>query len=114
MVRPPSCLPFEIDEFCYLERCDTLPGMTGLWQVKGKNKTTFSEMMILDVNYARNMSLWLDLKILCGTIPAVLIQVLDTRKRRRQHQQHALDRQADDPLRRRNLQEDLNKITGTQ
>jgi lipopolysaccharide/colanic/teichoic acid biosynthesis glycosyltransferase len=53
-------------------RFDVLPGITGLWQVKGKNATTFSEMMQLDLAYVRRRSLGLDLLILLLTIPAVI------------------------------------------
>ena len=52
-------------------RFDVLPGITGLWQVKGKNTTTFSRMMQLDLAYVRRRSLALDLMILCWTIPTV-------------------------------------------
>ena len=57
------------------QRFDTLPGLTGLWQVSGKNKTTFSEMIAMDLYYTENKSLWLDLKILMMTIPALLSQL---------------------------------------
>jgi lipopolysaccharide/colanic/teichoic acid biosynthesis glycosyltransferase len=53
-------------------RFDVLPGITGLWQVKGKNARTFSEMMQLDLAYVRRRSLMLDLAILVLTIPAVV------------------------------------------
>jgi len=56
-----------------------LPGLTGLWQVSGKNKTTFSEMIAMDLHYTENKSLWLDLKILMMTIPALLSQLKATR-----------------------------------
>jgi len=48
------------------------PGMTGLWQVRGRNRTTFDEMVRLDLRYAHKWSLWLDLKILLETPFAVL------------------------------------------
>ena len=53
-------------------RFDVLPGLTGLWQVSGKNKTTFNEMNQLDVDYVERRSLWLDVKIMLMTFPAVL------------------------------------------
>jgi lipopolysaccharide/colanic/teichoic acid biosynthesis glycosyltransferase len=53
--------------------------MTGLWQVSGKNRTTFEQMIELDVQYARRCSPWLDLKILLRTIPAVFRQFMDKR-----------------------------------
>jgi hypothetical protein len=57
-----------------------VPGLTGLWQVSGKNKTTFVEMIQLDVKYAKNKTLWWDLKIILMTVPALVIQMLETRR----------------------------------
>ena len=48
------------------------PGMTGLWQVSGRSRLTYEEMVQLDIEYARNRSLWLNVRILFRTIPAVL------------------------------------------
>ena len=48
------------------------PGITGLWQVKGRSRVTFDEMVRLDIQYLRNWSLGLDLKILLDTPRAVL------------------------------------------
>jgi hypothetical protein len=45
--------------------------------VSGKNKTTFSEMIAMDIFYARNMSVWLDVKIILKTIPALIEQTLE-------------------------------------
>jgi len=53
-------------------RFDVSPGITGLWQVSGKNRTTFSEMMQLDMAYIRRRSLWLDVTILLRTFLAVV------------------------------------------
>ncbi len=55
MVGPRPCLPYECDKYLpwQCERFNTLPGLTGLWQVSGKNRTTFNEMMQLDIEYAR-------------------------------------------------------------
>jgi lipopolysaccharide/colanic/teichoic acid biosynthesis glycosyltransferase len=85
LVGPRPCLPYECDNYLpwQRERFDTLPGLTGLWQVSGKNRTTFVEMMQLDIKYARNKTLWLDLAIILRTIPAILGQILQTRKRRK-------------------------------
>lgn len=87
LVGPRPCLPYEYDNYepAQKRRFDTLPGLTGLWQVSGKNKTTFSEMIALDVRYSREKSVWLDLKIMFKTIPALVSQVRDTRRRRKQH-----------------------------
>ncbi|MCL2713011.1 MAG: sugar transferase [Alphaproteobacteria bacterium] len=48
------------------------PGITGLWQVSGRNSTTFDERVAHDTFYARNWSIWLDLKIVLRTVPTVL------------------------------------------
>ena len=52
-------------------RFAALPGITGWWQVKGRCRVSFEEMMRMDLDYINNASLWLDLKILLLTIPAV-------------------------------------------
>jgi exopolysaccharide biosynthesis polyprenyl glycosylphosphotransferase len=54
-------------------RLSMKPGITGLWQVKGRNELTFEEWMRLDLEYIDNWSLWLDVKIALKTIPAVLL-----------------------------------------
>jgi exopolysaccharide production protein ExoY len=81
LVGPRPCIPYEYEQFtdAYKRRCDTLPGLTGLWQVKGKNKTTFEEMMALDLDYANTKSVLLDLKIIGMTIPAIVNQARDAR-----------------------------------
>ena len=56
-------------------RCEAPPGLTGLWQVSGKNKTTFEEQINLDLYYVEDKSLWLDLKVMALTIPAILLLV---------------------------------------
>jgi lipopolysaccharide/colanic/teichoic acid biosynthesis glycosyltransferase len=48
-------------------RFTCLPGMTGLWQISGKNRLSFPEMIRLDIRYARSMSVWIDLWILMST-----------------------------------------------
>jgi lipopolysaccharide/colanic/teichoic acid biosynthesis glycosyltransferase len=48
------------------------PGITGLWQVEGRSKTSFDDMVRLDLRYIRNWSLWLDVKILFKTIIVVV------------------------------------------
>src|SRR5215469_5091349 len=54
------------------DRLAALPGITGWWQVKGRCQVSFEGMIGMDVDYIRRASLWLDLKILFLTIPAVL------------------------------------------
>jgi lipopolysaccharide/colanic/teichoic acid biosynthesis glycosyltransferase len=53
-------------------RLEALPGITGLWQVFGRNSTTFDERLRLDVAYIRNISFWLDLKIIAWTLLSVV------------------------------------------
>ncbi|MDQ2919058.1 MAG: sugar transferase, partial [Verrucomicrobiota bacterium] len=52
------------------------------WQVNGKNKTTFNEMIEMDIFYAKNLSLGLDLKIVLQTIPALFDQTIESFGRR--------------------------------
>ncbi len=87
LVGPRPCLPFEYDRYLpwQRERFHALPGLTGLWQVSGKNRTTFEEMVALDIRYAREKSLWMDLKIVSGTVPALFQQVLDARREKAKH-----------------------------
>jgi lipopolysaccharide/colanic/teichoic acid biosynthesis glycosyltransferase len=82
LVGPRPCLPYEYEKYLpwQKERFDSLPGLTGLWQVSGKNKTTFLEMIQLDIRYAKNKNLWWDLKIILMTVPAVIIQLLEARR----------------------------------
>jgi exopolysaccharide production protein ExoY len=95
LVGPRPCLPYEYERYLprHRGRCATLPGLTGLWQVSGKNRTTFEEMIDLDLDYCRKKNLWLDLGIIAMTIPAIFIQVWDTLKRkaaeRRKHHEQA-------------------------
>jgi len=71
--RPP--LPYELQQYKPWHRgrvLEAVPGMTGLWQVVGRSRTTFDEMVRLDLRYARTMSLWFDIKILLATPAAVI------------------------------------------
>ncbi len=70
--RPP--IPEEVATYddWHLQRLLVQPGVTGLWQVNGRSRLTFDEMVRLDLYYAENWSPWLDTKILLRTIPAVL------------------------------------------
>jgi len=81
LVGPRPCTPHEFGRYqaWQQERVDAPPGLTGYWQVNGKNKTTFTEMINMDIFYTKNMSLWLDLTIMVKTFPAVLAQVIETR-----------------------------------
>ena len=70
--RPP--IPYEVEEYelRHRKRLDMKPGITGLWQVSGRNRLTFEEMVGIDLYYIENWSLWLDLKIILLTLPAIL------------------------------------------
>ncbi len=70
--RPP--LPYELEQYQEWHRrrlLHTKPGITGLWQVSGRSRTTFDEMVRLDLDYIENASLLLDMKILLDTPRAV-------------------------------------------
>ncbi|MGH7494584.1 MAG: sugar transferase [bacterium] len=72
--RPP--IPYEVEEYekWHCRRfLEVKPGITGLWQVSGRNKTTFDEMVRLDIYYTKNWSLALDLRILLKTVKVMLI-----------------------------------------
>ncbi len=81
LVGPRPCTPHEFGRYqsWQQDRVNAPPGLTGYWQVNGKNKTTFTEMINMDIYYTKNMSLWLDLAIMVKTFPAVLTQVIETR-----------------------------------
>ena len=66
--RPP--LPYEFERYRAWHRrrvLDIKPGLTGLWQVKGRSRTTFDEMVRMDLRYVRTRSLWMDIKIILQT-----------------------------------------------
>jgi lipopolysaccharide/colanic/teichoic acid biosynthesis glycosyltransferase len=85
LVGPRPCLPYEYERYTarHRQRFEAVPGLTGLWQVSGKNNTTFEEMIDLDIDYARGKSLWLDLKIIFRTIPAIIAQARQTKEESR-------------------------------
>jgi exopolysaccharide biosynthesis polyprenyl glycosylphosphotransferase len=70
--RPP--LPSEVLQYepWQRRRLSVKPGLTGLWQVSGRNHVDFDQWMALDLEYIDNWSLWLDIKIILRTVPAVL------------------------------------------
>ncbi len=74
LVGPRPVPEYEVEEYLpwHMERLDALPGMTGLWQVYGRGRVTFEEMVRMDIDYVRSQSILLDLKLLLLTIPAVL------------------------------------------
>ena len=85
IVGPRPCIPYEYEQYSANQRArfNSVPGLTGLWQVSGKNRTTFEEMVQLDIAYSTRKSLGLDLRIIVGTPAALFTQVLDTRRGRR-------------------------------
>ena len=80
LVGPRPCTPPEYAAYSIEQRArlETLPGLTGLWQVSGKNRTTFHEMIELDVRYARTLSLPQDLIILLRTVGTLHQEVTTT------------------------------------
>jgi exopolysaccharide biosynthesis polyprenyl glycosylphosphotransferase len=74
LVGPRPFVIYEADQITGWggRRLDMTPGITGLWQVLGRNDLPFEEMVKLDYLYVTNWSVWWDLKILCQTIPVVL------------------------------------------
>lgn len=91
LVGPRPCIPYEYDHYTpwHRQRLASTPGLTGLWQVSGKNRTTFDEMVRLDIAYGQSKSLWLDLTIMAKTLPALWVQIADTRLLRRNRQSSA-------------------------
>lgn len=85
LVGPRPCVAYEAEKYesWQRERFNAAPGLTGLWQVSGKNRTTFTQMMKLDIEYTRRKSLWLDLKIIFMTVPALVVQMWDMRQARK-------------------------------
>jgi lipopolysaccharide/colanic/teichoic acid biosynthesis glycosyltransferase len=81
LVGPRPCTPYEFQRYknWQQERVNSLPGLTGYWQVNGKNNTTFTEMVHMDIWYTRNLSPWLDVAIMVKTIPALVVQLVETR-----------------------------------
>jgi len=84
LVGPRPCLRYEYEDYLPWQkrRFNTLPGITGLWQVSGKNRTTFSKMIDLDISYVANRCLWLDLKIMLKTVPVLALQCFELLQKR--------------------------------
>jgi lipopolysaccharide/colanic/teichoic acid biosynthesis glycosyltransferase len=74
IVGPRPAIPYELRYFSdwHHERHAVKPGITGLWQVRGRGGLDLNDMLKLDVEYARTWSIWLDLKLIALSIPAVL------------------------------------------
>jgi lipopolysaccharide/colanic/teichoic acid biosynthesis glycosyltransferase len=70
--RPPVAYEFRVYDIWHRRRVlEVKPGVTGLWQVSGRSRTSFDDMVRLDLRYSQSWSLWLDLKILAATPRAV-------------------------------------------
>ena len=82
LVGPRPCTPHEFAHYepWQRERVNGLPGLTGHWQVNGKNKTTFNEMIMMDLFYLENMSILLDLKIMLKTGAVIAGQLLESQQ----------------------------------
>jgi lipopolysaccharide/colanic/teichoic acid biosynthesis glycosyltransferase len=80
LVGPRPCTPNEFAHYepWQRERVNGLPGLTGYWQVNGKNKTTFNEMIWMDLFYLKNMSILLDLKIMLKTGAVIAGQLFES------------------------------------
>jgi len=70
--RPP--VPSEVAQYTLADRrrLDALPGLTCFWQVQGRGDIPFPQQVQLDVKYIESQSIWLDIKLLFKTVPAVL------------------------------------------
>jgi len=81
LVGPRPCTPNEFAHYepWQRERVNGLPGLTGYWQVNGKNKTTFNEMVVMDLFYLRNTSILLDVKIMFKTCAVIAGQLVESR-----------------------------------
>jgi lipopolysaccharide/colanic/teichoic acid biosynthesis glycosyltransferase len=70
--RPPLAYEVELYRDWHKHRLEAIPGITGLWQVEGRNRVSFDEMVRLDLEYIEHQSFWLDMKIIFLT-PLALI-----------------------------------------
>jgi len=84
-VGPRPCVPYECQKFKpeHRARFNAVPGLTGLWQVSGKNNTTFQQMIELDIAYGRQLSVWGDVGILVRTFPVLFQQVNQMMRKKR-------------------------------
>jgi len=73
LIGPRPALPYEVEHYqdWHRHRLDAPPGITGLWQVSGRNRLSFDEMVQLDIEYMEDWSLYRDLEILIRTLPAM-------------------------------------------
>ena len=75
LVGPRPALPSEVNQYSLQDRqrLEVIPGITCIWQVSGRSDIPFPQQVQLDVQYIQSQSLWLDIKLLFKTIPAVLL-----------------------------------------
>jgi|ERR1051325_2545029 lipopolysaccharide/colanic/teichoic acid biosynthesis glycosyltransferase len=90
LVGPRPCIRYEYEKFKpeHRARFNAVPGLTGLWQVNGKNHTTFQEMIDFDIQYSRQLSFRNDVAILLRTFPVLVGQVTEALQHKRA-QRHA-------------------------
>lgn len=76
LVGPRPAIPYEVEMYepWHEQRLLTIQGLTGAWQATGRSNLSFDEMVKLDIEYMHNQSLWLDIKILLWTVPAILLR----------------------------------------
>jgi len=72
--RPPTPAEVKLYDKWHMQRLSIVPGVTGLWQVSGRSDVPFDEMVLLDIYYVENWSIWLDIEILLRTVPRVLLR----------------------------------------
>ncbi len=74
LVGPRPIVAREIEKYgdVFDEYCRVRPGLTGLWQISGRNNTTYAERVAFDHYYINNWSVWMDIWILARTIPVAL------------------------------------------
>ncbi len=74
LVGPRPCLPYEWNEYdeWHKKRLSVIPGCTGLWQVTGRSKVGFNDMVILDLYYIQNSSFQFDIKLIFQTLPVMM------------------------------------------
>jgi lipopolysaccharide/colanic/teichoic acid biosynthesis glycosyltransferase len=94
LVGPRPAIAYEVEAYAswHHRRLDTVPGVTGLWQVNGKNRLTFNEMVRLDIEYLKERSFWLDIGILLKTPLAVLSQFKDSLREKRPMNELAVEK----------------------
>ena len=76
LIGPRPALAYEVEVYSewHRRRFEAPPGITGLWQVSGRNRLSFEQMIELDIEYLENWSLWTDIQILFRTVSVVLFE----------------------------------------